>query len=225
MPRSSIFQPNTVEVTLYTDGVSGIKHPLVVNGEDVLGNTSPLDFIAKLQKTLNLLKPDLRFDAAYPDWVISDEDPMEVENGIIWSINKMLPAILGGKTLQNPESGTRELKPRLREDLTLKDGTALRLYGQRFTVFFQFDIFAKSPDEAEELSDWFMFGFMQHFGGLFGSHNTVFRQRTKDKEVSELNQQFQVRSLEYTVDLEQHTAIPANLIEAVLFKVSTNKNK
>ena len=225
MPRSSIFQPNTVEVTLYTDGVSGVKHPLVVNGEDVLGNTSPLDFIAKLQKTLNLLKPDLRFDAAYPDWVISDEDPMEVENGIIWSINKMLPAILGGKTLQNPESGTRELKPRLREDLTLKDGTALRLYGQRFTVFFQFDIFAKSPDEAEELSDWFMFGFMQHFGGLFGSHNTVFRQRTKDKEVSELNQQFQVRSLEYTVDLEQHTAIPANLIEAVLFKVSTNKNK
>ena len=225
MPRSSIFQPNTVEVTLYTDGVSGVKHPLVVNGEDVLGNTSPLDFIAKLQKTLNLLKPDLRFDAAYPDWVISDEDPMEVENGIIWSINKMLPAILGGKTLQNPESGTRELKPRLREDLTLEDGTALRLYGQRFTVFFQFDIFAKSPDEAEELSDWFMFGFMQHFGGLFGSHNTVFRQRTKDKEVSELNQQFQVRSLEYTVDLEQHTAIPANLIEAVLFKVSTNKNK
>ena len=225
MPRSSIFQPNTVEVTLYTDGVSGVKHPLVVNGEDVLGNTSPLDFIAKLQKTLNLLKPDLRFDAAYPDWVISDEDPMEVENGIIWSINKMLPAILGGKTLQNPESGTRELKPRLREDLTLEDGTALRLYGQRFTVFFQFDIFAKSPDEAEELSDWFMFGFMQHFGGLFGSHNTVFRQRTKDKEVSELNQQFQVRSLEYTVDLEQPTAIPANLIEAVLFKVSTNKNK
>ena len=225
MPRSSIFQPNTVEVTLYTDGVSGIKHPLVVNGEDVLGNTSPLDFISKLQKTLNLLKPDLRFDAAYPDWVISDEDPMEVENGIIWSINKMLPAILGGKTLQNPESGTRELKPRLREDITLEDGTALRLYGQRFTVFFQFDIFAKSPDEAEELSDWFMFGFMQHFGGLFGSHNTVFRQRTKDKEVSELNQQFQVRSLEYTVDLEQHTAIPANLIEAVLFKVSTNKNK
>ena len=225
MPRSSIFQPNTVEVTLYTDGVSGIKHPLVVNGEDVLGNTSPLDFISKLQKTLNLLKPDLRFDAAYTDWVISDEDPMEVENGIIWSINKMLPAILGGKTLQNPESGTRELKPRLREDITLEDGTALRLYGQRFTVFFQFDIFAKSPDEAEELSDWFMFGFMQHFGGLFGSHNTVFRQRTKDKEVSELNQQFQVRSLEYTVDLEQHTAIPANLIEAVLFKVSTNKNK
>ena len=225
MPRSSIFQPNTVEVTLYTDGVSGVKHPLVVNGEDVLGNTSPLDFISKLQKTLNLLKPDLRFDAAYPDWVISDEDPMEVENGIIWSINKMLPAILGGKTLQNPESGTRELKPRLREDITLEDGTALRLYGQRFTVFFQFDIFAKSPDEAEELSDWFMFGFMQHFGGLFGSHNTVFRQRTKDKEVSELNQQFQVRSLEYTVDLEQHTAIPANLIEAVLFKVSTNKNK
>ena len=225
MPRSSIFQPNTVEVTLYTDGVSGIKHPLVVNGEDVLGNTSPLDFISKLQKTLNLLKPDLRFDAAYPDWVISDEDPMEVENGIIWSINKMLPAILGGKTLQNPESGTRELKPRLREDITLEDGTALRLYGQRFTVFFQFDIFAKSPDEAEELSDWFMFGFMQHFGGLFGSHNTVFRQPTKDKEVSELNQQFQVRSLEYTVDLEQHTAIPANLIEAVLFKVSTNKNK
>ena len=226
MSRASIFEPNVIELTLYNDGVSGEKHPLVINGEDVLGNTSPLDYIARLQKTLNLLKPDLRFDAAYPDWVISDEDPMEVENGIIWSINKMLPANLGGKSiLQNPEAGTRETKPRLREDVTLDDGTALRIYGQRFTVFYQFDIFAKSPDEAEELSDWFMFGFMQHFGGLFGSHNTVFRQRTKDKEVNELNQQFQVRSLEYAVTLEQYTAIPADLIDAVKFKVSTNKNK
>ena len=225
MARSSLFQPNVVEITLYNDGVSGRKHPLVVNGEEILGNTSPLDYIARLQKTLNLLKPELRFDAAYPEWVISDEDPMEVENGIIWSVNKMLPAILGGKNLSNPESGTREQKPRLREDITLDDGTALRVYGQRFTVYYQFDIFAKNPDDAEILADWFMFSFMQHFGGLFGSHNTVFRQRTKDKEVSELNQTFQVRSLEYTVDLEQYTAIPANLLEAVQFKVSTDATK
>ena len=225
MARSSLFQPNIVELTLYNDGVSGIKHPLVINGEDILGNTSPLDYIARLQKSLNLLKPELRFDAAYPEWVISDEDPMEVENGIIWSVNKMLPAVLGGKNLSNPESGTREQKPRLREDITLEDGTALRVYGQRFTVYYQFDIFAKNPDDAELLADWFMFGFMQHFGGLFGSHNTVFRQRTKDKEVSELNQTFQVRSLEYTVDLEQYTAIPANLLEAVQFKVSTDATK
>ena len=61
---------------------------------------------------------------------------------------------------------------------------------------------------------------MDHFGGLFGSHYTVFRQRLKDKEVDELNQTFNVRSLEYTVDLERHTAIPADLIDVIRVKVS-----
>ena len=68
--------------------------------------------------------------------------------------------------------------------------------------------------------DWFQFAFMDHFGGLFGSHYTVFRQRLKDKEVDELNQTFNVRSLEYTVDLERHTAIPADLIDVIRVKVS-----
>ena len=170
------------------------------------------------------MKPDLRFDAAYPTWVISrEEETMEVENGIVWSINKMLPVNLGGKSQSNPDSGTREAKPRLREDIFLDDGTALRVYAQRFTVYFQFDIFAKSPDEAEELTEWFQFAFMQHFGGLFGSLYTVFRQRLKDKETIELNQQLNVRSLEYTVDLEQHTATPAPLIDAIKLEINTNE--
>ena len=88
---------------------------------------------------------------------------------------------------------------------------------------FQFDIFAKSPNEAEDLTDWFQFAFMDHFGGLFGSHYTVFRQRMKDNEVEKLNQTFNVRSLEYSVDVEKYTAVTAGLIEVIQIKLEENE--
>ncbi len=216
---------DTVNITVYNDGISGTDMPLTINGKDIVGNAGPLQYIGQLQKGLNALKPDLRFDASYPDWLVNKESTLQVENAIVWSVNKMLPVNLGGKPLQNPEAGTREVKPRLREDIMLEDGTALRVLAQRFTVFYQFDIFAKSPNEAEDLCDWFQFGFMDHFGGLFGSHYTVFRQRLRDKDVEELNQTFQVRSLEYAVDLERYTAIPQSLIDIITFKVKTDKNE
>ncbi|MBC8437193.1 hypothetical protein H8D85_02600 [bacterium] len=213
---------NVVEVTLYKDGTSGEEMPLTINGENVIGNAGPLKYIANLEQALHMLKPDVRLDAAYPEWVASKENSAQVENGIVWSINKMLPVNLGGKPQSNPDSGTREVKPRLRTDIMLDDGTALQMYGQRFSVYFQFDIFAKSPKEAEDLADWFQFGFMDHFGGLFGSLYTVFRQRMKDKEVEKLNQTLSVRSLEYIVDIEKHTAVPESLIDIITFKITNN---
>jgi len=212
-----------IDITLYREGIAGEEMPLNVNGEDIVGNVGPLKYIAGLEKALHLLRPKLRFDASYPLWVTLKEESNKVENGIVWSINKMLPVNLGGKPASNPEVGTREVKPRLREDIMLDDGTALRVLAQRFTVFFQFNIFAKSPNEAEDLTDWFQFAFMDHFGGLFGSHYTVFRQRLKDKEVEELNQTFNVRSLEYAVDVEKYTAIPAGLIEVIQIKLEENE--
>ena len=132
---------NTVEITLFNDGISGVDMPLTVNGESIIGNSGPLLYMSRLEKTLHVLRPALRFDSEYPEWVTTQEESSKVENGIVWSINKMLPANLGGKPRSNPESGTREVKPRLREDIYLDDGTALRVLSQRFTVFFQFDIF------------------------------------------------------------------------------------
>ena len=210
---------NTVEITLFNDGISGVDMPLTINGESIVGNSGPLLYISRLEKTLHVLRPTLQFDAAYPSWVSVEDDSAQVENGIVWSINKMLPANLGGKPRSNPETGTREVKPRLREDIYLDDGTALRVLSQRFTVFYQFDVFAKNPNDAEEIADWFQFGFMDHFGSLFGSHYTVFRQRLKDTEALKLNQTFNVRSIEYSVDLERYTAIPQSLIDIIKVQV------
>lgn len=210
---------NVVDITLYSDGVKGETMPLTINGQGVVGNSGPLVYLSRLKKAIQILKPEVEFDAAYPEWVINKETTMQVKNGIVWSINSMLPVNLDGRSRKNPEAGTREVKPRLREDITLDDGTALRVYGQRFTVYFQFDIFAKTPGEAEDLIDWFQFGFMDHFGGLFGSHRTVFRQRMKDDEVLKLNQSLSVRSVEYTVDLERYSAVPEELIKAIEIKV------
>ena len=211
---------DAVEITLFSDGISGSSMPLAINGENIVGNSGPLVYISRLEKALHVLRPNLRFDAAYPGWVTLQEgDGTQVENGIVWSIKKMLPINLGGKPLQNPEAGTREVKPRLRKDIFLDDGTALRVLAQKFTVFFQFNVFAKNPNDAEEIADWFQFGFMDHFGGLFGSHYTVFRQRLQDNEVEKLNQTFNVRSLEYIVDVERYTAIPQSLIDVIQIQV------
>jgi len=214
--------PNTpIDITLYRDGIEGIIMPFEVDNEPLSqGNVGPLKYITKMERALHLLKPDLNFDAAYPTWVTVQEDENLIENGIVWSINKMLPVNLGGKPQSNPDAGTREVKPRIRTDLFLEDGGAIRVSAQRFTVFFQFDIFAKSPNEAEELVDWFQFAFMDHFGGLFGSHYTVFRQRFKDKEVEKLNQNFNVRSLEYIVDIEKVTATLESTIDVINIKVN-----
>tara|TARA_Y100000310_G_C20688937_1_gene820952 strand:+ start:2989 stop:3684 length:696 start_codon:yes stop_codon:yes gene_type:complete len=225
MARANIFTPNTIELTLYRDAINGESMPLLIEGESVVGNTSPLDYIERLSKTIGLLRPELHFDAAYPDWVINQEEPMEVENGIVWSINKMLPVNLGGKPQPNPDVGTREVKPRFREDVFLEDGSALRIFAQKFTIFYQFDVFSISPDEAEKLTEWFQFAVMQHFGGLFGSHYTVFRQRLKDADVVKLNQKFNVRSLEYSVDLEQYSAIPESVVEAIKFNINIDENQ
>ena len=210
---------NVVDITLYSNGIKGETMPLSINGQNIVGNSGPLTYLKRLKKALQIIKPEIEFDAAYPEWVINKDNTMQIENGVVWSINSMLPVNLDGRSRKNPESGTREVKPRLREDIKLDDGTALRVYGQRFTVYFQFDIFAKTPGEAEDLIDWFQFGFMDHFGGLFGSHRTVFRQRTKDIEVMKLNQSMDVRSLEYTVDLERYTAVPEELIKAIEINV------
>ena len=59
----------------------------------------------------------------------------------------------------------------------------------------------------------------RHFGGLFGSHRTVFYQRLRDKDVEELSQNFAVRSVEYTVDLERYTAVPSSLIDSIRISV------
>jgi hypothetical protein len=220
LPPTDIPNQNTIDITLYNDGVKGVQMPLTINGIDIVGNSSPLAYLERLKKALHLLKEDVEFDAAYPEWVINKETTMKVENGIVWSINQMLPVNLDGKARRNPETGTREVKPRLRKDITLDDGTALRIYGQKFTVYFRFDIFAKSPGGAEDLIDWFQFGFMDHFGGLFGSHRTVFNQRYKDREVEKLNQDLAVRSLEYIVDLERYTAVPTSLVDSIRISVS-----
>ena len=143
---------NPIDITVYIDGVSGQEEDLVINNEPVIGNVGPLKYITRLEKCLHLLRPSLRFDAAYPTWVTVQEDANLIENGIVWSINKMLPVNLGGKPQSNPESGTREVKPRLRTDITMEDGTKLRVTAQRFTIFFQFDVCAKSPNEADRKS-------------------------------------------------------------------------
>ena len=65
---------DTVEITLYNDGISGQSMPLTINGESVIGNAGPLEYIKRLETGLHALKPDLQFNAAIQNgWLIKNQ--------------------------------------------------------------------------------------------------------------------------------------------------------
>ena len=43
---------NTIDITLYNDGVRGVEMPLTINGIDIVGNASPLAYLERLKKAL-----------------------------------------------------------------------------------------------------------------------------------------------------------------------------
>lgn len=204
------------DITLYREGSTAEVDSFVVDGIHIDGATSHLGYITRMQKVLKYLKPDLRFDAAYPEWVTTKKPPNRVEDGIVWSVRKMLPWKLGGKIDDSRNVGTREVASRQRTVLRDKGtGKETMIQAQRFTVFYQFDIFATNPNKAEEIADWFQFAFMWFFGGLFGAMHTEFRQRLRDKEVEKLNQTMCVRTLEYAVDIEKRAGVEMPVINKI----------
>ena len=98
---------------------------------------------------------------------------------------------------------------------TLVDDSIANLFGEGAANATTIEEFAAEADRV----------LREKFGGLFGSHYTVFRQRLKDADVVKLNQKFNVRSLEYSVDLEQYSAIPESVVEAIKFNINIDENQ
>jgi len=196
-----------------------VRHP-VANIPENYPSVSLLDFIGNLSQALEILAPDIDFYPAYPETVLFYEDKADrFRTTITWDVQHMSPHQLGGKARPNPDTGTREVKPRLRREVIYNDGTQYELLSQLFQAFIKFDIWALTGEEAERIAYWFQLDFMAHYGHVLGSPHVRFYERVRDLELLKINNRLQTRSLVYYVQLQENTVKPVDLIQRIATRI------
>lgn len=155
---------------------------------------------------------------------------------ITWGVVRSEPGTFGG----DPFRGTQEVKPRPREFLAIfnpnlkkhvsglvKDTFVkqyghltkyLKIYGQAFDNLVQYNIWARSAWEAEELTEWFK-DYMRVYTGMFREAGIVqmwFDRRVRDDTLVQIKNKFHLRSFLYYIRTERidiNSVLPIRRIE------------
>lgn len=160
---------------------------------------------------------------------------------ITWGVVRKEPGTMSG----TPFGGTQEIKPRHREflavfgdyakqwiistnDSYLEDLEQISYYiktsAQVFDNLVQYNIWAKSNYEAEELTEWFE-EYMDSYRGMFreaGIVQTVFNRRIRDDTLIQMNNGYHVRSVLYYVRTERVHVERISPIKRVDLKINVN---
>jgi hypothetical protein len=115
---------------------------------------------------------------------------------------------------------TKELKPRERQKIPDPENPNhhIKIYGQRFDVFLQFDIWARNDQEADQLELRFE-QMMIQYSGFFSQNGVVgiyFDSQLADKDAQSLRLDLSCRSMRYLVLLEQLTEVRIHDIEQII---------
>jgi len=176
-------------------------------------------YIQGMSEVLSYVDSDLTLEPSYPEWVINYETDKEFKSAITWEVSVM-PASLGGSVKPGSSSGTKENKPRLRDEIESRD-KVYQIFGQKFDAFFSFTIWSQSASEAEKIAQWFQFSFMPHYGSLLGAEQYHFHERKQDKELLKVNNLLQTRTLTYYVMLCVNSAVETQKIQEVKIKLDS----
>jgi len=156
---------------------------------------------------------------------------------ITWEIVRQEPGTVSG----TPFGGTQEIKPRERELVLVfdeeyksileknsdnkfieKNGKLykyIRVRGQFIDNLVQYNCWARSNWEVEELVDWFQRRYMLPYTGMFreaGVNNLYFHRRVRDDSMIQMKNNFHVRSILYYIRTEHiynDTIMPINRID------------
>lgn len=167
---------------------------------------------------------------------------------ITWSIVRSEPGSVGGE----PFSGTREVKPRNREFIavfnpelqkyigdTSKDfiklygglGQFVKLDAQVFDNIVQYNCWARTSWEVEELTEWFI-DYLRDYTGMYREAGIVqmwFDRRVRDDTMMAINNKYHLRSFLYYFRTERvniKTIEPIRRIETSLrVETLTEDNK
>jgi len=206
-----------------------------------------LDMNALINDAIEIIKPSYFFSPDFPEFLLPVDHPnyqqakLAPEVAITWGVVRKMPGTAGGA----PFSGTKEVKPRVREALAIfSDESAkfipnpsetditdlnrlvryLRIKAQCFDNLVQYNIWAKSNYEVEIATEWFEL-FIELYRGMIreaGINDIYFNRRVRDDTVVQMRNGYHVRSVLYYVRTERvlvDTILPINKIN-----ISVNVN-
>lgn len=185
-------------------------------------------------------RPDLYTDTLYNAIYNDTDEPKTLETiprpTITWGTVRTEPGTVGGPAFE----GTQELKPRPREYIAVFNpdvkkyigflpGETVEQYGrlvkyiqanaQVFDHLVQYNIWARTAWEVEELTEWFK-EYMRQYTGMFreaGIVNMHFDRRVRDDTLTQRKNKFHVRSILYYIRTESvnlDTILPIRRVDA-----------
>ena len=201
----------------------------------------------KYMETLPTLKmeqykhmPHFRWDLYQRNFDTYDTTTLVPAPHITWGIVRQEPGTVSG----SPFRGTQEIKPREREllimfDKEYKDVLKLnsdnnfietnnklfkyiKVTGQFMDNLVQYNIWAQSNWEVEELTDWFQRRYMLPYTGMFreaGINNLYFDRRVRDDTLMAMKNKYHLRSILYYIRTEHiynDTIMPIKRIDVDL---------
>lgn len=192
-------------------------------------------------------KDGIFFAPDFPDFLLPKADPgyssppAVTPKVITWGIVRKEPGTMSG----TPFGGTQEIKPRHREFLAIFGDHAkqwvigrteseiqelgdltyfIKIAGQVFDNLVQYNIWAKSNYEVEDLTEWFE-EYMDSYRGMFreaGVVQTVFNRRVRDDTLVQMRNGYHVRSVLYYVRTERIHVERVSPLKRIDLKISVN---
>ena len=225
MRNNSVY---TMEVTSIYPDASGI--PVVNVQGDIAPNTN-VAVVAPSGSSINqevsivyhgqLLNSNLYDDRNIGDSLVDKQ----FNPTITYSLKLKEPGTSGQG---GPFGDKREYRPRIRtpKGYTISNDAGDRSaieYGQKFDCLVQFDVWAETHTDAEELADWFE-DFMVKYAGVFeknGMDRVLFWQRLRDSTKEAWRDNIVSRSLIYFIRYDQTSYVDLGVIEEVNYVIRT----
>ena len=187
------------------------------------------------------------FAPDFPDFLLPLDHPAYktapgvVNRAITWGNVRKEPGTMSGK----PFRGTQEIKPRIREfiaiygdygkrwivenNLSQLEGfgelaSFVEVSAQAFDNLVQYNIWARSNYEVEELTEWFE-DYMDTYRGMFleaGIVQLVFDRRVRDDTLVQMKNSYHVRSVLYYVRTERVRIRSIRPIKRIDLKINVN---
>jgi len=202
----------------------------------------------ELYKSMPHYRHDL-FDRNFNDYNhyddVSAKDQLKPAPHITWSIVRQEPGTVSG----TPFRGTQEIKPRQRELVLVFDKQYksilethsdnqfieqgdkiykyIKVQGQFMDNLVQYNMWARSHWEVEELTDWFQRRYMLPYTGMFreaGVNNLYFNRRVRDDTLIQMKTRYHLRSILYYVRTEHiynETIMPITRIDVDIDTLAT----
>lgn len=134
---------------------------------------------------------------------------------IVYSLEEMIPGVIG-------QTGTREIKPRIREIKDPEEGTEdfIRIKAQRFDCIVAFYLYGKTNPEVDELTDSFMSLMTTYTGYLMenGAGQIIFQKRENRNAKENIKDVIASRGLIYYVRLEKQDIEYVSAIKEISVK-------